>query len=86
MRTIAHIPHPHLKISIFQYNDKYIIEMEGGPYKQTYKVNAENITVDAIKALCTDDLVANTLQRFGAMHHDFAQAFKQTQQIQEEKK
>lgn len=78
MRTVANIPHPHIKISIFQYNDKYIIEMEVAQYKQSYKIAVESVNgIDGVKALCTPELIQNTLARFSAMHEDFAKAFKQ---------
>ncbi len=77
MRIIAQIPHAKLKISIFQYNEKYIIEMEAGQYKQTFKIGVESVSgVDGVKELCTDVLVENALQRFNAMHTDFSQAFQ----------
>ncbi len=78
MRTITHIPHPQMKISVFQYNDKYIIEMEAAQYKQTYKISVDSVNgLEGIKALCTDELIQNTLSRFSAMHTDFAKAYKQ---------
>ena len=76
MRTVAHIPHPHIQISIFQYNDKYIIEMEAAQYRQAYKISVDSVNgVEGVKALCTPELIQNTLSRFSAMHQDFAQAF-----------
>ncbi len=77
MRIVAQVPHPKLKISIFQYNEKYIIEMEAGQYKQTYKISVDSVDgQEAVKALCTPELIDNTLQRFNGMHTDFATAFK----------
>ena len=58
MRIIANIPHPQLKISIFLYNEKYIIEMEAAQYKQSFKISADSISgVDEVKALVTPELI-----------------------------
>ncbi len=77
MRIIAQIPHPQIKISIMMYNEKYIIEMEAGQYKQTYKISADSVAgVEGVKALCTPELISGTLQRFSLMHNDFSIAFK----------
>lgn len=77
MRIIANIPHPQLKISIFLYNEKYIIEIEAAQYKQTYKISADGVAdVEQVKALVTPELIANCLERFNGMHTDFKQAFE----------
>jgi hypothetical protein len=77
MRIIAQVPHPQMKISIFSYNGKYIIEMEAGQYKQTYKIGEDSVQgLDEVKALCSPALINGTLQRFSLMHADFSEAFK----------
>jgi len=77
MRIVATIPHPHMKISIYHYNEKYIIEMEGGQYRQAYKISADSVAgLEGAKALCTPDLIEGTLNRFSGMHADFAKAFQ----------
>ena len=77
MRIVAQIPHRDIKISIFSYNEKYIIEMEAGQYKQTYKISADSVNgIEDVKTLCSEELITHTLNRFSAMHQDFAIAFK----------
>lgn len=77
MRIVAQIPHPEMKISIFLYNEKYIIEMEAGQYKQTYKISFDSVEgLEGVKALCTPQLIQSTLQRFSLMHSDFLVAFQ----------
>jgi hypothetical protein len=78
MRIIATIPHPHIKISIFLYNEKYIIELEAGQYKQTYKISADSVDgLEGVKELLTNELIENTLDRFSGMHADFKKSFEQ---------
>jgi hypothetical protein len=76
MRTITTIPHPHIKISVHQYNDKYLIEMEAAQYKQTYKISVDSVNgVEGIKSLCSPEFIQKCMQRFQNMHDDFGQAF-----------
>jgi hypothetical protein len=81
MRIIATIPHPQLKISIFLYNEKYIIELEAGQYKQTFKISADSVDgLEGVKRLLTPELLENSLVRFSGMHTDFKKSFDQTKQ------
>ena len=51
--------------------------MEAGQYKQTYKISADSVDgLEDVKSLCSEELIAQTLERFAAMHHDFAKSFK----------
>ena len=79
MRIIATIPHPQLKISIFLYNEKYIIELEAGQYRQAFKICADSVEgLEGVKALLTPELLENCLNRFASMHADFKKSFDQT--------
>ncbi len=78
MRIIATIPHPQLKISIFLYNEKYIIELEAAQYKQTYKISQDSVTgLEDVKKLCSEELISGSMGRFSSMHSDFKKAFLQ---------
>ena len=44
MRVVAQIENPYFTVTVHQYNDKYLIKLEGGPMDQTYK-----FPVDAFK-------------------------------------
>ena len=79
MRIKSTIPHPQLKISIFLYNEKYIIELEAGQYKQAFKISADSVDgPEGVKALLTPELLDNCLNRFASMHGDFKKSFDQT--------
>ncbi|MCC6599188.1 MAG: hypothetical protein IT223_00775 [Crocinitomicaceae bacterium] len=78
MRVVATIPHPHCQISIFSYNEKWIIEIEGGQYRQSYKISQDSVqSVEEVKKLVTPRLLNSTLARFSGMHEDFAEAFQE---------
>jgi hypothetical protein len=83
MRIIATIPHPQLKISIFSYNEKYIIEIEAAQYKQTYKISQDSVNgLEDVKKLCSQTLIDGSMQRFSQMHADFKQAYDQLKSLQ----
>lgn len=78
MRLVANIPHPRVRIAIMSYMDKWLIEVEGGAYKQTYKISHEHIpSVEDVKKLVTEELIENTISRFNGMHVDFGKSFEQ---------
>lgn len=78
MRIIATIPHPKIKISVFQMNQKYLLKMEAGPYEQTYKIYEDEInSMEQLHAICNEEFMNTVIQRFEQMHHDFENSLKQ---------
>jgi len=72
MRIIATIPHPKVKISVFQMNNKYLLKMEAGPYEQTYKIYEDEIqSMEQLQAICNEEFMNTVIKRFEAMHTDF---------------
>ncbi len=77
MRVIAEVPHPHLKITIFQWNEKYVIKLEIGQFEQTFKMGVLDIDgLEGVKALLTDDFLEGSMQRFLSMREDFQKTYK----------
>jgi len=69
MRIIETIPHPQLRISIFNMNDKYLVKIEAGPYEQVYKVDQMEIDgLNALKALINDEFLEGVATVFRTMH------------------
>lgn len=78
MRIIATIPHPRVKISVFQMNGKYLLKMEAGPYEQTYKIYEDEISsMEQLHALCNDAFMQTVMARFEQMHADFENTIAQ---------
>lgn len=44
MRVIGYIDHPAYKISVFQWNEKYIIKIEAGFFEQYYKFKVDEFS------------------------------------------
>ena len=62
MRLLENISHPHCRISVFSWNEKYIIELEWGQLKQSFKVNHDSVNgIEQInKELGQDLTIYNT--------------------------
>ena len=69
MRVIKEIPHPECKITIFAWNQKFLIKFERGLCEQTFKVSQLEVPdVGKIEARLTAPFLSGILQRFEEMH------------------
>lgn len=77
MRTIAELPHPDCKITIFSMNQKFIIKFEQGNLEQSFKIAELNITdgVNGIFQIIDDEFIDQVVSRFAEMRHDFSDAY-----------
>lgn len=82
MRYLKDIPNSQYKISLFQWNGKYILKFEaGGHYEQTYKLDeTEILAVEEIDAILDEEFLKSVTQRFFQMARD-VQASCQRNQI-----
>ncbi len=72
MRVIGEIPNKHCKITIFNWNEKYLVKFELGLYEQTYKIDEYEVEDDeALKALVDEAFVQKVMKRFDEMHADW---------------
>lgn len=80
MRVIAEIPHPQLKITLFQWNGKYIIKIEIGQFEQVFKVSEMDVSgLEDLKKLLNDDFLESVMERFLDMREDFNRSFLKLQ-------
>lgn len=69
MKAIGGIPHPECKISLFDWNQKYLIKIEQGLCEQTFKVSHFDVADEAaLRAAVTPSFIAEALARFQGMH------------------
>jgi len=81
MRIVGEIPHPTLKITIFNWNNRYLIKLEAGSFEQTFKVSEFDITSeDELKKLVDNEFLQEAEARF----HDMAQSLSKSKQRNEE--
>lgn len=77
MRVIADIPHPKYKIQLFSYNAKYLVKIELGQFEQVFKIGETDVMgLEDVKAMITDELLENSLDRFISMRSDWEKSFK----------
>ena len=68
MRVIGEIPHADCKITIFHWNNRYLIKLEQGPFEQTFKIQEFDLTgEDDIKSIVNEGFIQAALQRFESM-------------------
>lgn len=80
MRIVAELPHEVMKITVFSWNEKYLLKYELGSYEQTYKVGVMDVGgLDEVKRMANDDFNSLVFQRFLAMRTDFTENWKQLQ-------
>jgi hypothetical protein len=77
MRTIAELPHPDCKITIFSMNQKFIIKFEQGNLEQTFKIAELNVTdgVNGIFQILDDEFIDKVVSQFAEMRNYFSEAY-----------
>lgn len=71
MKTITEIHHPNCKISIFLWNNKYLIKFEQDSLEQTYKLNQFDVlNEDELKNRLNDEFITRALKRFEEMREE----------------
>lgn len=74
MRVVREIPHPQVKITIFHWNNRYLIKLEAGSFEQTYKISEFDVnSEEEVMALLDDDFMAQALTRFNQMAESLTQ-------------
>ena len=72
MRHLQEIPHPHFRMGLYAWNNKFILKIETGPYEQTYKISEMDMaTAEEVIQLLDDDFLERVAQRFGEMDADW---------------
>lgn len=77
MRTIAELPHPDCKITIFSMNQKFIIKFEQGNLEQTFKIAEMNVTdgINGLFQIIDDEFIKNVVSQFEEMRRQFSEAY-----------
>ncbi len=68
MRVLQEIPHPDCKITIFSWNNRYLIKVEQGPFEQTYKLHETDVTSEnELYKIIDTQFIEEALARFVGM-------------------
>lgn len=77
MRVIGEINHPDCKVTLFHWNNRYLIKIEQGLLEQTYKVPEYDVpTEDEAKRLVSDAFIQAALVQFEAMRQNLHDALQ----------
>lgn len=77
MRIVGEIPHEECKITIYYWNNKYLIKLEKGPLEQTFKISEFDVTSeDEVRELLTEEFMEKALRRFDEMMISLRDAMK----------
>lgn len=75
MRIVKEVPLPDLKVTIFNWNNKYLVKLEQGLLEQTFKIPETEISSEQdLDALLTDEFLNKARQRFREMMTDLQAA------------
>lgn len=66
MRTVAHVPHPLMRITVNHWNDKYQLRYELDRYEQAFKFDADTFSLAAVQAIAAN-ISDEVLKNFVAM-------------------
>ena len=76
MRLIKEIPHERYRISVHNYNAKYLVKIELGQFEQTFKIGETDVqSLEDLEGMLNPQLLSNCLQRFIQMREDWENAF-----------
>jgi len=69
MRVVKELSKNGIKISLFSWNNKYLLKFEQGMVEQTFKVNEMELSSeDDLEAFWSDSFLSDTQKRFDEMH------------------
>ena len=77
MRVIGEIPHSEFKITLYHWNNRYIIKLEKGHLEQTFKVDQFELTSEKeIHVLVDEVFLQKAGDRFESMEQAMAEALQ----------
>lgn len=77
MRIIGEIPHSQCKVTLYQWNNRYLIKLEKDKLEQTYKVDQFDLTSEKELLLLVDEaFLQKALIRFDDMEQTMAEALQ----------
>ena len=77
MRIIGEIPHSQCKITLYHWNNRYMIKLEKNGLEQTFKVDQFELTSDKDLQIIVDEIfIQKVLDRFDDMERSMAEALQ----------
>lgn len=77
MRIIGEIPNPDCKITLYNWNNRYLIKLEKDYLEQTFKVDQFELASEKELTKIVDALfIQKALERFNSMEQSLAEAIE----------
>lgn len=77
MRIIGEIPHPSCKITLFHWNNRYLIKLEQGLLEQTFKIQEYDLgSEEDLKKIVSEEFIGEALRGFEQMDRSLHQAIE----------
>lgn len=75
MRIVAEIPYPQFKITIFHWNNRYLVKLESGSLEQTFKISEFDVSSEEdVRSLLDEGFLREALARFEEMAASLSKA------------
>jgi hypothetical protein len=79
MRLLKDFVQDGARVSVFHWNNKYLIKLEAGPFEQTFKIDEFDLeSEDRLHLLIDSDFIRQCMERFGEMAAQLAAARRKT--------
>jgi hypothetical protein len=77
MRVVGEIPHSECKITVFAWNNRYLIKLEQGLLEQTFKVNEYDVSGEGeLYRIVDEAFIQEAVKRFAGMNTSLLQAMQ----------
>lgn len=77
MRIVGEIHHPQCKITLYAWNNRYLVKLEQGYFEQTFKIDQYDLTSEAdLNAIVNEDFIQLALKRFEEMAQSWGKAVR----------
>jgi hypothetical protein len=75
MRIVSEIIHRDCRITILNWNNKYLIKLEAGPFEQTFKISQFDVSSEEdVKQMVNEDFIQQAMARFADMSRSLSDA------------
>lgn len=77
MRVVNEMTKEGVKITLFDWNNKYLMKFETGAMEQTFKISALDVLEEkSLELLLEGEFFEAVKERFGEMHQSLQKAMK----------
>jgi len=77
MRVVVEIPHKECKITVFAWNNRYLIKLEQGLLEQTFKINEYDLAGESeLFKIIDEPFIQEAIKRFEEMNSSLQQTLQ----------